>query len=144
MSVPTSHTRSLAQRLSSIWVPLVVGIAMLALLGLTGGLVWQDYRTALMESQTRQLELVVQSLADSIEFSLDEYTDRLDSAARKVSEEHNLRPGLARSGISGSKTARETSLTAATALRPAATCCSPAPTPSPTGSTTEEITTIWC
>ena len=97
MSVPTSHIRSLARRLSSIWVPLVVGIAMLALLGLTGGLVWQDYRTALMESQTRQLELVVQSLADSIEFSLEEYTDRLDSAARKVSEEHNLRPGLARS-----------------------------------------------
>ena len=97
MSVPTSHIRSLARRLSSIWVPLVVGIAMLAFLGLTGGLVWRDYRTALMESQTRQLELVVQSLADSIEFSLDEYTDRLDSAARKVSEEHNLRPGLARS-----------------------------------------------
>ena len=97
MSVPTFHIRSLARRLSSIWVPLVVGIAMLAFLGLTGGLVWQDYRTALMESQTRQLELVVQSLADSIEFSLDEYTDRLDSAARKVSEEHNLRPGLARS-----------------------------------------------
>ena len=97
MSVSTSHTRSLARLLRSIWVPLVVGIAMLALLGLTGGLVWQDYRTALMESQTRQLELVVQSLADSIEFSLDEYTDRLDSAARKVSEEHNLRPGLARS-----------------------------------------------
>ena len=97
MSVSTSHTRSLAQRLSSIWVPLMVGIAMLALLGLTGGLVWQDYRTALMESQTRQLELVVQSLADSIEFSLEEYTDRLDSAARKVTEEHNLRPGLARS-----------------------------------------------
>ena len=97
MSVPTSHIRSLARRLSSIWVPLVVGIAMLAFLGLTGGLVWQDYRTALMESQTRQLELVVQSLADSIEFSLEEYTDRLDSAARKVSEEHNLRPGLARS-----------------------------------------------
>ena len=97
MSVPTFHIRSLARRLRSIWVPLVVGIAMLAFLGLTGGLVWQDYRTALMESQTRQLELVVQSLADSIEFSLEEYTDRLDSAARKVSEEHNLRPGLARS-----------------------------------------------
>ena len=97
MSVHTPRKKSLAQLLRTIWVPLVAGIVMLALLGIIGGLVWRDYRTALMESQTRQLELVVQSLADSIEFSLDEYTDRLDSAARKVSEDHNLRPGLARS-----------------------------------------------
>ena len=97
MSVHTSRKKSLAQRLSTIWVPLVVGIVMLAMLGIIGGLVWRDYRTALMESQTRQMELVVQSLTDSIEFSLDEYTDRLDSAARKVAEDHNLRPGLARS-----------------------------------------------
>lgn len=97
MSVHTSRKKSLAQLLRAIWVPLVVGIVMLAMLGIIGGLVWRDYRTALMESQTRQMELVVQSLTDSIEFSLDEYTDRLDSAARKVSEDHNLRPGLARS-----------------------------------------------
>lgn len=97
MSVHTSRKKSLAQLLRTIWVPLVVGIVMLAMLGIIGGLVWRDYRTALMESQTRQMELVVQSLTDSIEFSLDEYTDRLDSAARKVAEDHNLRPGLARS-----------------------------------------------
>ena len=97
MSAHTARKKSLPQLLRSIWVPLVIGLVMLAMLAVIGGLVWRDYRTALMESQTRQMELVVQSLTDSIQFSLDEYADRLDSAARKVTEDHNLRPGLARS-----------------------------------------------
>ena len=89
--------RSALETLHTLWVPMAVGAVLLVMLAIVANLVWKDYSTALMDSQTRQMELVVQSLADSIEFSLDEYTDRLDSAARKVSEEHNLRPGLARS-----------------------------------------------
>ncbi len=45
-----------------------------------------------MDSQTRQMELVVQSLADSIEFSLEEYLDRLDSAVAKVEANPDDKP----------------------------------------------------
>ena len=89
--------KSWLQVLRSIWVPLVVGTAMLVMLAVVGTLVWKDYRTALMESQTRQMELVVQSLADSIEFSLDEYADRLDSSANKLKDNPSARLNLARS-----------------------------------------------
>ena len=85
------------QLLRSVWLPLAVGVVMLAMLALVGNLIWEDYSTALMESQTRQMELVVQSLADSIKFSLEEYADRLDSAARKLEERPDVRFSLARS-----------------------------------------------
>lgn len=72
--------RSTLETLHALWVPMAVGAVLLVILAIVANLVWKDYSTALMESQTRQMELVVQSLADSIEFSLEEYLDRLDSA----------------------------------------------------------------
>ena len=71
------------QTLRALWVPLAIGIVTVAALALVVGAVWQDYRTALMTSQTRQMELVVQSTADSIRVLLEEYADRLDSIAGK-------------------------------------------------------------
>lgn len=81
----------------SLLIPLLLGLAALSLLGVSGSMVWNDYRTALMESQTSQMELVVQSLADSIQFSLDEYADHLESAVQKVEQNDAFRPSLARS-----------------------------------------------
>ena len=54
------------QTLSTLWPLLLAGAVLFTLLTVVGGMVWQDYRTALINSQTRQMELVVQSLADSI------------------------------------------------------------------------------
>ena len=76
-------------------VPLAAGAVLLLVLGIAANLTWQDYRTALIDSQTRQLELVVQSTADSIRFSLEEYADRLDAAAEKVAADPLARPTLA-------------------------------------------------
>ena len=42
------------QTLRALWVPLAIGIVTVAALALVVGAVWQDYRTALMTSQTRQ------------------------------------------------------------------------------------------
>ena len=95
-SVPREK-RSVLEALKSLVVPMAIGAVLLVLLAIVAGLVWKDYRTALMESQTRQMELVVQSLADSIEFSLDEYIDRLNSAVSKVENDPEARPTLARS-----------------------------------------------
>lgn len=85
------------QTLRALWVPLAIGIVTVAALALVVGAVWQDYRTALMTSQTRQMELVVQSTADSIRVLLEEYADRLDSIAEKVAADAGLRPTVARS-----------------------------------------------
>ena len=85
------------QTLSTLWPLLLLGAALFVLLAVVGGMVWQDYRTALIDSQTRQMELVVQSLADSIQFSLEEYNDRLDAAAQKLAENPDARLSLARS-----------------------------------------------
>ena len=85
------------QTLSTLWPLLLLGAALFVLLAVVGGMVWQDYRTALIDSQTRQMELVVQSLADSIQFSLEEYNDRLDAAAQKLAENPDVRLSLARS-----------------------------------------------
>lgn len=89
--------RSPLETLHTLWVPMAVGAVLLVMLAIVANLVWKDYSTALMESQTRQMELVVQSLADSIEFSLEEYLDRLDSAVAKVKNDPQSRPTLARS-----------------------------------------------
>ncbi len=88
---------TVGQTLRALWPLLLAGAVLFALLAAVGGMVWKDYRTALIESQTRQMELVVQSLADSIEFSLDEYEDRLDAAVRKVEADPGHSPTLARS-----------------------------------------------
>ena len=58
--------RSPLETLHTLWVPMAVGAVLLVMLAIVANLVWKDYSTALMESQTRQMELVVQSLADSI------------------------------------------------------------------------------
>ena len=87
--------RSTLETLHTLWVPMAVGAVLLVMLAIVANLVWKDYSTALMESQTRQMELVVQSLADSIEFSLEEYLDRLDSAVAKVEANPDDKPMLA-------------------------------------------------
>lgn len=87
--------RSTLETLRTLWVPMAVGAVLLVMLAIVANLVWKDYSTALMESQTRQMELVVQSLADSIEFSLEEYLDRLDSAVAKVEANPDYKPTLA-------------------------------------------------
>ena len=85
------------QTLSTLWPLLLAGAVLFTLLTVVGGMVWRDYRTALINSQTRQMELVVQSLADSIQFSLEEYDDRLDATAQKLAEKPDARLSLARS-----------------------------------------------
>ena len=85
------------QRIRSFLAPVAVGVVLLVLLGIVANVTWNDYRSALIDSQTRQLELVVQSTADSIQFSLDEYADRLDAAADKLRTNPLSRPTLARS-----------------------------------------------
>ena len=87
--------RSTLETLHTLWVPMAVGAVLLVILAIVANLVWKDYSTALMESQTRQMELVVQSLADSIEFSLEEYLDRLDSAVAKVEANPDDKPTVA-------------------------------------------------
>ena len=91
------NPKALALRIRPYLVPLAAGAVLLVLLALMANVTWQDYKSALMDSQTRQMELVVQSTADSIQFSLAEYTDRLDAAVEKVRTDPQTRPGLARS-----------------------------------------------
>ena len=67
------------------------------------------------------MELVVQSLADSIEFSLEEYLDRLDSAVAKVEANPDDKPTVAPSDTLRDIWLEDTmaaSFTAATALPP--------------------------
>ena len=80
------------QTLRTLWMPLAIGVVTVAALAVVVGMVWKDYRTAMMDSQTRQMELVVQSTADSIRVLLEEYADRLDSIAEKVAADAGLRP----------------------------------------------------
>lgn len=71
---------------------MAVGAVLLVMLAIVANLVWKDYSTALMESQTRQMELVVQSLADSIEFSLEEYLDRLTPRLPRWKQTRTISP----------------------------------------------------
>lgn len=108
-------------------------------------MVWKDYRTAMMDSQTRQMELVVQSTADSIRVLLEEYADRLDSIAGKAQASKAFRPTVARSDTIRDvwlETATARSSTAATASAPSAMSSSPGRRTSPTGSTTAATSTI--
>ena len=91
------NPKALALRIRPYLVPLAAGAVLLVLLALMANVTWQDYKSALMDSQTRQMELVVQSTADSIQFSLAEYTDRLDAAVEKVRTDPQTHPSLARS-----------------------------------------------
>lgn len=85
------------QTLRTLWVPLAIGVVTVAALAVVVGMVWKDYRTAMMDSQTRQMELVVQSTADSIRVLLEEYADRLDSIAGKAEASKAFRPTVTRS-----------------------------------------------
>lgn len=85
------------QTLRTLWVPLAIGVVTVAALAAVVGMVWKDYRTAMMDSQTRQMELVVQSTADSIRVLLEEYADRLESIAEKAEAGKAFRPTVARS-----------------------------------------------
>lgn len=85
------------QTLRTLWVPLAIGVVTVAALAVVVGMVWKDYRTAMMDSQTRQMELVVQSTADSIRVLLEEYADRLDSIAEKAQASKAFRPTVTRS-----------------------------------------------
>lgn len=76
---------------------LAVGLLALFLLGMAGLAAWQDYRDTLIESQTRQLELVVQSFADIMRYTLTEYAARLDAAAQKVRQSPGVLPNLSAS-----------------------------------------------
>lgn len=76
---------------------LAVGLLALFLLGMAGLAAWQDYRDTLIESQTRQLELVVQSFADIMRYTLTEYAARLDAAAQKVRQSPAVLPNLSAS-----------------------------------------------
>ena len=92
----TAPKKTWFQTLRTLWVPLAIGVVTVAALAVVVGMVWKDYRTAMMDSQTRQMELVVQSTADSIRVLLEEYADRLDSIAGKAQASKAFRPTVAR------------------------------------------------
>ena len=85
------------KRLRTLLLPLAVGALLLAVLTLMAAETWRDYKSTLISSQTQQMELVVQSISDSIRFSLEEYTDRLDAAAGKLRENPSQPLNLSRS-----------------------------------------------
>ena len=91
------NPKTFRERIRLLLPPVAGGAVLLVLLGIVANMTWQDYKTALMDSQTRQMELVVQSTADSIQFSLAEYEDRLDAAAEKLRIDPLSHPALARS-----------------------------------------------
>ena len=91
------NTKTFRENIRLLLPPVAGGAVLLVLLGIVANVTWQDYKTALMDSQTRQMELVVQSTADSIQFSLAEYEDRLDAAAEKLRTDPLSHPALARS-----------------------------------------------
>ena len=91
------NPKTFRERIRLFLPPVAGGAVLLVLLGIVANVTWQDYKTALMDSQTRQMELVVQSTADSIQFSLTEYEDRLDAAVEKLRMEPLSHPALARS-----------------------------------------------
>ena len=91
------NPKTFRERIRLFLPPVAGGAVLLVLLGIVANVTWQDYKTALMDSQTRQMELVVQSTADSIQFSLTEYEDRLDAAVEKLRIDPLTHPGLARS-----------------------------------------------
>ena len=91
------NPKTFRERIRLLLPPVAGGAVLLVLLGIVANVTWRDYKTALMDSQTRQMELVVQSTADSIQFSLTEYEDRLDAAVEKLRMDPLSHPALARS-----------------------------------------------
>lgn len=77
---------------------LAVGVLVLIFLIVAGFTAWNNYCDTLIQSQTRQLELVVQSFADVMRYTLTEYTARLDAAAQKVQQAPDTLPNLSVSG----------------------------------------------
>lgn len=75
----------------------ILGACLLVILISSGISFWHSYRDSLIESQTRQLELVVQSFADVMRYTLTEYTARLDAAAEKLRSNPDVLPNLSRS-----------------------------------------------
>ena len=55
MKEKTAPKKTWLQTLRALWVPLAIGIVTVAALALVVGAVWQDYRTALMTSQTSRM-----------------------------------------------------------------------------------------
>ncbi len=73
---------------------LAVGLCVLFFLTAAVIGTWQDYRDRLIESQTRQLELLVRSFSDIMRYTLTEYTARLDAAVQKVQQNPDVMPNL--------------------------------------------------
>ena len=87
----------LRRNASLIFQTCILGACLLAILIPSGISFWHSYRDSLIESQTRQLELVVQSFADVMRYTLTEYTARLDAAAEKLRTNPDAIPNLSRS-----------------------------------------------
>ncbi len=73
---------------------LFVGIFMIVLLTVVGIITWHGYRDTIIESQTAQLELVVDTVSDMISFTLDEYVSRLEAAVVKARQHPDEIPNL--------------------------------------------------
>lgn len=73
---------------------LFVGIFMIVLLTVVGIITWHGYRDTIIESQTAQLELVVDTVSDMISFTLDEYVSRLEAAVVKAQQHPDEIPNL--------------------------------------------------
>lgn len=73
---------------------LFIGIFMIVLLTVVGIITWHGYRDTIIESQTAQLELVVDTVSDMISFTLDEYVSRLEAAVVKAQQHPNEIPNL--------------------------------------------------
>ncbi len=71
-----------------------IGIFMIILLTVVGIITWHGYRDTIIESQTAQLELVVDTVSDMISFTLDEYVSRLEAAVVKVQQHPDEIPNL--------------------------------------------------
>ncbi len=71
-----------------------IGIFMIILLTVVGIITWHGYRDTIIESQTAQLELVVDTVSDMISFTLDEYVSRLEAAVVKAQQHPDEIPNL--------------------------------------------------
>lgn len=76
---------------------LAVGLGVLFFLTAVVIGTWRDYRDQLIESQTRQLELLVQSFSDIMRYTLTEYGARLDAAVQRLVQDPDTLPNLSTS-----------------------------------------------
>ncbi len=89
--------KKLRHNLTSLYKPLIVGSVMLCLLIVTGVFTWKGYRDTIIESQTTQLELMVDSFSDVMAYTLKEYISRLDAAVKKVEKKPDEIPNVSAS-----------------------------------------------